>query len=267
MAPLKQEAGVDLGITGKVALVTGGSRGLGRQAALTLAREGCKVAICARGTDKLDEVVAELQEFNPSSVGFQADVTTTEGCNAFYESASKAIGPADIVVNNVGGTSGGRDFDSTTDEDWVATLELNLFSAIRMMRVSLPHMKEQGWGRVVNVASVFGREHGGALSYMTAKASLIAFSKHMALSLAPTNVLVNTISPGSISFPGGGWDNFQKNNTSEVVADFISRNLPMGKFGWPEPFGELVAFLCSDRADLITGASVAIDGGQGRSLI
>ena len=258
---------MDLGITGKVALVTGGSRGLGRQAALTLAREGCQVAICARGTDKLDEVVAELKELSPSSVGFQADVTTAEGCNSFYASATAAIGPADILVNNVGGTSGGRDFDTMTDDDLMATFQLNLFSAIRMMRVALPHMKESGWGRVVNVASVFGREYGGALSYMTAKASLIAFSKHMALSLAAENVLVNTVSPGSISFPGGGWDNFQKNNTPEVVQDFISRHLPMGKFGWPEPFGELVAFLCSDVADLIAGASIGIDGGQAKSLI
>ncbi len=97
---------MDLGITGKIALVTGGSRGLGRQAAPTLAREGCQVAICARGTDKLDEVVDELKEFSPTSVGFQADVTTVEGCNAFYASATAALGPADIVVNNVGGTSG-----------------------------------------------------------------------------------------------------------------------------------------------------------------
>ena len=258
---------VDLGITGKVALVTGGSRGLGRQAALTLAREGCQVAICARGTDRLDEVVGELQKLSPTSVGFQADVTTAEGCTAFYKSATEAIGPADILVNNVGGTSGGRDFDTTTDEDFMDTLQLNLFSTIRMMRVALPHMKERSWGRVVNVASLYGREYGGALSYMTAKASLIAFSKHMALSLAASNVLVNTVSPGSIAFPGGGWDNFQKNNTPEVVQEFITRHLPMGKFGWPEPFGELVAFLCSDKADLIAGASIGIDGGQAKSLI
>ena len=128
-------------------------------------------------------------------------------------------------------------------------------------------MKASGWGRVVNVASLFGREYGGALSYMTAKAALIAFSKHMALSLAAHNVLVNTISPGSIAIPGGRWDNFQKTGTPEEVHEFISRHLPMGKFGWPEPIGDLVAFLCSDNANLITGTSINIDGGQARSLI
>ncbi|SVD07692.1 uncharacterized protein METZ01_LOCUS360546 [marine metagenome] len=258
---------MDLGITGKVALVTGGSRGLGKQAALALAREGCRVAVCARNTQQLEQVINELQQVNPNSVGFQADVTTIEGCNTFYSRATETLGAADILVNNVGGTSGGREFDTTTDEDWAATLNLNLFSAIRMMRIVLPHMKEGNWGRIVNVASLFGREYGGALSYMTTKAALIAFSKHMALSLAAYNVLVNTISPGSITFPGGRWDDFQKNNTPDVVHEFISRNLPMGKFGWPEPIGELIAFLCSEKADLITGASIGIDGGQAKSLI
>ena len=258
---------MDLGIAGKVALVTGGSRGLGKQIALALAREGCLVAVCARSSQALDQIVSDLQQVNPNSVGFQADVTTVEGCNSFYQNSVASLGDADILVNNVGGTSGGREFDTTTDEDWTATLNLNLFSAIRMMRFALPHMKTSGWGRVVNVASLFGREYGGALSYMTAKAALIAFSKHMALSLAAHNVLVNTISPGSIAIPGGRWDNFQKTGTPEEVHEFISRHLPMGKFGWPEPIGDLVAFLCSDNANLITGTSINIDGGQARSLI
>jgi 3-oxoacyl-[acyl-carrier protein] reductase len=101
---------------------------------------------------------------------------------------------------------------------------------------------------------------------MTAKAGLIAFSKHLALQLAPTNVRVNCIAPGSIDFPGSTWDRFQKNNTPEVVAEFIARNLPAGKFGWPEPIGETVAFLASDRADLITGTCLNVDGGQSKSL-
>jgi 3-oxoacyl-[acyl-carrier protein] reductase len=102
---------------------------------------------------------------------------------------------------------------------------------------------------------------------MTAKAALIAFSKHMALSLAPYNVLVNTLAPGSIQFPGGGWERFVNGNSKEVVKEFIARQLPMGKFGWPEPVGAMIAFLCSEQADLITGASINVDGGQSRSLI
>ena len=258
---------MDLGIAGRVALVTGGSRGLGRQAALALAREGCKVGICARNANGLDAAVRELLGLNIHAVAVRADVTTEEGCRRFYDDASAALGPVDILVNNVGGSRGAREFDSATDQEWEDTLTLNLMSTIRMTRLVLPGMKERRWGRVVNVASIYGREYGGGVGYMTAKAAVIALSKHLALNLAPLNVLVNTVSPGSIKFPGGNWERFVDNSPPDVVREFIARNLPMGKFGWPEPVGALVAFLCSEQADLLTGASVNIDGGQSRSLI
>jgi 3-oxoacyl-[acyl-carrier protein] reductase len=127
-------------------------------------------------------------------------------------------------------------------------------------------MKAQKWGRIINIASIYGREHGGSIDYMTGKAGLIAFSKHLALQMAPYGVLVNCVAPGSIDFPGSSWDRFQKTQPPEVVKEFINRNLPMGRFGWPEPIGETVAFLASDRANLITGACINIDGGQSRSL-
>ena len=128
-------------------------------------------------------------------------------------------------------------------------------------------MKENIWGRIVNIASIWGREYGGAPTYMTAKAAVIAFSKHMAINLAPYNVLVNSVAPGSIKFSGGSWDRFESNNSPEVVEQFIANNLPMGKFGWPEPLGNVVAFLCSNVADLVTGTSINVDGGQSNSLI
>ena len=258
---------MDLNIAGKVALVTGGSRGLGRQAALTLAREGCRVAICARDTTGLQRMVEELRQLSDAAMGVPADVTQEEGCRRFHQAAVEALGPVEILVNNVGGTQGGRDFDSATDQDWLDTLNLNLMSTVRMVRLVLPAMKERGWGRIVNIASIFGREHGGGPTYMTAKAAVIALTKHLGLSLASQNILVNSVAPGSIQFPGGSWERFVTNNSPQVVEEFIARNLPMGRFGWPEPVGELVAFLCSDRADLLTGASINIDGGQSHSLI
>ena len=258
---------MDLGIKGRVALVTGGSRGLGRQAALALSREGCRVAICARGAEGMNETVEEMKGLGLDVVGVQADVSTAEGTETFYQESVKTFGKVDIMVNNVGGTRGGRDFDTITDQDWQDTLDLNLLSAVRLTRLGLPGMKERRWGRIVNIASIWGREFGGGLTYMTAKAALIAFSKHMAISLAPYNVLVNTLAPGSIQFPGGGWERFVNGNSEEVVQEFIARQLPMGKFGWPEPVGAMIAFLCSERADLITGTSINVDGGQSRSLI
>jgi 3-oxoacyl-[acyl-carrier protein] reductase len=209
----------------------------------------------------------EMNGLGHDVIGVQADVATSDGTEKFYQETVKSFGQVDIIVNNVGGSRGGRDFDTTTDQDWLDTLDLNLLSAVRLTRLGLPGMKERRWGRIVNIASIWGREYGGGLGYMTAKAALIAFSKHMALALASYNVLVNTLAPGSIQFPGGSWDRFVNGNTPEVVAEFITRQLPMGKFGWPEPVGAMIAFLCSERADMITGTSINVDGGQSRSLI
>lgn len=257
---------MDLALSGKVAMITGGSRGLGRQIAGALAREGCKVSICARDRKQLDTTVAEFAAQGYQVHGTPADVTQEEDAIHFHQDTIAALGAPDILVNNVGGRRGSVIFEETSMEQFRAGLEVNLFSAVRLAALVLPHMKEHRWGRIINIASIYGREYGGSIDYMTGKAGLIAFSKHLALQLAPYNVLVNCVAPGSIDFPGSTWDRFQKNNPPEVVSEFISRNLPMGRFGWPEPIGEMVAFLASDKANLITGACINVDGGQSRSL-
>ena len=257
---------MDLTLNGKVAMITGGSRGLGRQCALALGREGCAVAICGRDGETVEKTVSELAGLGVKANGSQADVTNSEDAERFLQETTAALGPPDILVNNVGGRRGSVLFDETSMEQFLEGLEVNLISAVRMTKLALPHMQAQSWGRVINISSIYGREHGGSVDYMTGKAGMIAFSKHLALQLAQTGVLVNCVAPGSIDFPGSTWDRFQQNNTPEVVAEFIDRNLPMGKFGWPEPIGETVAFLASDRAGLITGACINVDGGQSRSL-
>jgi 3-oxoacyl-[acyl-carrier protein] reductase len=129
-------------------------------------------------------------------------------------------------------------------------------------------MQARKWGRVINISSIYGREHGGpSAPYMTAKAAMIAVTKHAALTVAKDGVTVNAVAPGSILFPGGGWERWMKNNSEETVRDFIKSNLPMGKFGWPEPIGATVAFLASRQADLIAGACINVDGGQSHSLV
>ena len=257
---------MDLGLEGRVAMITGGSNGLGKQAAQTLAREGCKVSICARGQERLDAAVSEFRGLGYTVHGCQADVTVDEDAQRFYQETVDNLGHPDILVNNVGGRRGSAVFEEMTLEQFQEGLEVNLVCAVRLMAMVVPHMKEQRWGRIVNISSIYGREYGGSMDYMAAKAGLIAFSKHLALQTIPYNVLVNCIAPGSIDFPGSSWDRFQQNNTPEVVAEFIDQNLPAGKFGWPEPIGEMVAFLASDRADLVAGACINVDGGQSRSL-
>ena len=257
---------MDLGLQGRVAMITGGSHGLGLQAASALGREGCKVAICARGAEQLEEARAGLAAAGVEAIAVQADVTSNDDLARFHNETKSALGEADILVNNVGGRRGTTDFQETGMELFREGMEVNLFSAVELVSLVLPHMREQKWGRIISISSIYGREYGGSVDYMTGKAGLIAFSKHLALNLISENVLVNCIAPGSIDFPGSTWDRFQQNNTPEVVDEFISRNLPAGKFGWPEPIGETVAFLASDRADLITGTCLNVDGGQSRSL-
>jgi 3-oxoacyl-[acyl-carrier protein] reductase len=258
---------MDLGIANRTAIVTGGSRGLGRQIALSLAQEGCNIAICARDGQRLSETAKEIEALGVKVTTVEVDITDASAAEMIV-SAAQAIGPVEIMVNNVGGGSrGGPTLEKTTDEELLEALQLNLLAATRLIKLVTPSMRESQWGRIVSVASIWGREYGGTIGYMTAKAALIAMSKHLALELAADNILVNTIAPGSIKFPGGSWERFESSQPAEVVSRFIETNLPMGKFGWPEPVGDLVTYLCSDRAGMITGTSINIDGGQGRSLL
>ncbi len=257
---------MDLGIRGKRALITGGSRGLGRQSALALAREGVDVAICARGQDTLDTTVAEIAKLGVATVGYALDMgEEAASCEAVKRMKSD-LGEPDILVNNVGGSMGTSDVVNSSLDDFKMVLDLNLWSAIRLIKLVLPGMQARGWGRIINISSIYGREAGGTAPYMTAKSAMIALSKHAALSSAPSGVTVNSVAPGSILFPGGTWERFQAANSPEAVEEFVDRNLPMGRFGWPEPIGATVAFLASEHTDLITGACINVDGGQSHNL-
>lgn len=258
---------MDLGITGKIALVTGGSRGLGRYSALALAREGVHVAICARTEETLNETSADLKAYGVSTLGVVADITQAGGPGYVHQAVLAGLGDVDILVNNVGGTRSRAGMLDTSLDDFKGTFDLNLFAAFELCQLMLPTMKRKRWGRIINISSIWGREYGGNISYMSAKAALIAAGKHLALEVAKDGISVNSIAPGSILFSGGGWDRFQKEQPPEVVRQFIDQNLPTGKFGAPEPVGHLVAFLASENAALITGACINIDGGQSRSLI
>jgi len=220
---------MDLGLSGKSALVTGGSRGIGRATALTLAREGCRVSICARGQDTLDATLGELNAISSNAWGTTADVTDREDVERLVSEASANLGGLDIVVCNVGGSSGGGILEAT-DEDWMATLDLNLFHSVRTIRAAVPLMKERGGGSVVMVSSISGWKPGPGAQYGTAKAAEIFLSSSLALELAPFGIRVNTVSPGSIMFPGGGWDRYQQSDP-EGMARFLDVDLPEHRLG------------------------------------
>ena len=258
---------MELGIAGKNALITGGSRGLGRQCAISLAAEGVNVAICGRTRATLDATTAELAEMGVRAVGIAADVMDAGDMHRLHRETVEALGAVDILVNNAGGSMGVTDIAETPLDNFKGVFDLNLFGGYELARLALPDMRERGWGRVINIASIWGREHGGNIGYMSAKAALIAATKHAGLSLAGMGITVNSIAPGSISHPGGSWERFQAEQPPDVVEGFIEAHLPMGRFGWPQPVGDLCAFLASDRADLITGACVVVDGGQSHSMI
>ena len=258
---------MDLGLKGKVALVTGASRGLGRAIALALAAEGTRVVMCARNAGDLEAAVAEARRAGGgdlSALAVTADVTTAAGVGALIEAAVGTYGGVDIVVNNVGG-SGARDFDATDEEDLQGVLDRNLFPALRVSRAALPHLRARGGGAIVLVASVYGRESGGGPSYNVAKAAEISLAKAMARDLAKDHIRVVSVAPGSILFPGGGWERRQKADPAGIAA-FVAREIPSGRFGRPEEIGDVVAFLCSPRASWITGACVPVDGGQSRAF-
>lgn len=258
---------MDLGLKGKVALVTGASRGLGRAIALALAAEGTRVVMCARSAGDLEAAVAEARRAgggDQAALAVTADVTTAAGVGALIEAAVGTYGGVDIVVNNVGG-SGARDFDATDEEDLQGVLDRNLFPALRVSRAALPHLRARGGGAIVLVASVYGRESGGGPSYNVAKAAEISLAKAMARDLAKDHIRVVSVAPGSILFPGGGWERRQKADPAGIAA-FVAREIPSGRFGRPEEIGDVVAFLCSPRASWITGACVPVDGGQSRAF-
>ena len=257
-----------LGLKGKVAVVTGASRGLGRAIAMGLAAEGCCLVVCARGKDALEAVREEITRRHGVPVlAKRADLTVPGEPEALIKTAVDHFGAVQLLVNNAGGNRRGK-FADLSDEDWDDILTLNLKMHLRASRAAIPHMNTAGSGAILFIGSIFGREAGGpGLSiYNATKSALISAAKIMALELAPDNIRVNTLAPGSIRFPGGSWDKRVKSDP-EGMKVFIADNLPIGRFGTAEEIADVAVFLLSDRASLITGACLNVDGGQSRSLI
>ncbi|RST72038.1 glucose 1-dehydrogenase [Siminovitchia acidinfaciens] len=255
---------MELGLAGKVALITGSSRGIGLETALFLVREGAKVTICARNEDRLKEAAAHILEQTGKEVFYiAADVTKEEDCQKAVASTVKKYGRLDILVNNAG-TSQAHPFEKVDADLWQQDLDLKLFGAIHCSRSAIPHMREAGGGAIVNVTAVLGKTPpASSLPTTVSRAAGMALTKAMSKDLGPDNIRVNTVCIGLIR--SEQVEKMWKNQNPEMSWEEFSkreRQIPLGRIGNTDEAAKVITFLVSDAASYVTGTSVNIDGGM-----
>ena len=233
---------MDLGLKDKVVVVTGASRGIGRAIAHSFADEEARLSICGRTEETLQSVTSELTAKGAQVFAKPTDVTDIGEVEAFITQTLEIYGRIDVVVNNVGG-SRWTPLEDISDTEWHEILDLNLVSAARVNRLAIPEMKKQGGGAILMITSIYGREGGGHITYNAAKAAEISMTKSLAKELAPDNIRVNSVAPGSILFPGGGWAR-RIAADPEAMEAFVESDMPLGRFGKPEEIANVRGLSC-----------------------
>lgn len=255
---------MDLGLVDKVAVITGGSEGVGKGIAACLAREGAKVAVCARRADVLEQAAAELREQTGAEIlALAADVSDAADIERFIAQVAAQFGRIDILVNNAG-RSFAKPFEALDDADWDADLGLKFTAAVRCSRAVIPHMRQVGGGRIINITHPGGKApSAGSLPTSVSRAAGIALSKAMSQDYAGENILVNTVCLNSIKSAQTQrfWEARGGDDSLEAFERKMGQRVPVGRLGEPEEVGALVAFLASGHAGFITGTAVNIDGG------
>ena len=251
---------MELELRGKVAIVTGGSEGIGKATARQLAREGARVVICARRDEVLQRTAAELREHG-EVVAIRADVTSSIEVANLIEQVVARFGRIDILVNNAG-TSAAKRFEDVDDEAWHADLDLKLFAAIRTTRAALPYLKREG-GRVINITTPAGKQPGAkSLPTSVSRAAGIALTKALSKELAQYGVLVNTVCVGVIKSAQQERHAGQRGLTLDQYYAEIGKNVPLARVGEADEVADVVTFLASKRASYVTGTSINVDGGS-----
>jgi 3-oxoacyl-[acyl-carrier protein] reductase len=255
---------LDLGLTDKVAIVTGGSEGLGRAAAMRLCQEGARVVICARRKDVLERAAEAIRGTTGGQVlARPADVSRAADVEAVVAAARDAFGGVDLLINNAG-TSSAAAFERVDDATWEADIQLKLMAAVRFCRLVIPEMKRRGGGRIVNVTTVGGKAPAArSLPTSVTRAAGINLTKSLANEYAPDRILVNTICLGLVK--SAQWERRAKGDLDAYYQE-VAKRVPVGRVGEAEEFADLVAFLCSARAGYITGTAVNFDGGMSAAL-
>ena len=263
---------MDLGIKDRVALVAAASRGLGRATAMSLAAEGARVAIAARGQSALDDAAKAIRRATGSQVlTLRADVAVTKDINALVAATQEELGTIDILVNNAGGPRAGK-FTDMSDQDWLGAIELNLMSAIRLTQLVLPGMREQRWGRIINLTSFAVKQPIPTLILSnTARSGVVAMAKTLAHQVAADGVTVNNVCPGytltnRVHELAKTTAETQQKTPTEVLAELIE-DIPARRLGKPEELAALITFLASEQAAYITGATIQMDGGLVQGLL
>lgn len=250
---------MELGLTGKVVFISGGSRGIGRAIAQAFLDEGASVAIAARSREDL-----ELARIHLGNVGIlQGDLANASERERVFRSLIEEYGRIDILINNVGGSNGGRAMETDLSL-FEQAMQLNYLSAVHFSQLAAENMRKLGGGSIINISSIYGRESGGKITYNNSKAALISFTKAFADEMITEGIRVNGIAPGSILHPSGNWQKRLEQNP-EQIRKFVEEEIPAGRFGTVEEVANVAVFLASEKASWIVGATINVDGGQSRS--
>ncbi len=266
---------MDLGLRGKIVLVTGSSKGIGRSIALAFAREGCQVAINGRHTRELEQAASEIRAAGGTVHAIPADVTEAEGARHSVEETVRRFGTIHVLVNNAGGIGRFAPFEELTDDEWLDVFKLNVLSAVRVTRAALPHMQKQKWGRIINISSESGTQPDPVMPhYNASKSALNSLTKSLSKAYGKDGVLINTVSPAFIRTPLVEEMFTQQSEARGVTVDQVEQlllrefrpNIVLGRAGKPDETAGVVVFLASEQASFITGSNYRVDGGSVASL-